>query len=89
MEQAPDPAFLSLVDLAEKLRGKAISPVEITRHMLDRIEKLEPRLHAYALVTAEAAPGTREGAASMLSPPPAPLRLRLRPAVRRKAALPN
>lgn len=55
MEQAPDPAFLSLVDLAEKLRGKAISPVEITRHMLDRIEKLEPRLHAYALVTAEAA----------------------------------
>lgn len=55
MEQAPDPAFLSLVDLADKLRGKAISPVEITRHMLDRIEKLEPRLHAYALVTAEAA----------------------------------
>lgn len=55
MEQAADPALLSLVELAGKLRAKAISPVEITRHMLARIEQLEPRLHAYALVTAEAA----------------------------------
>ncbi|MGD9511417.1 MAG: amidase [Geminicoccaceae bacterium] len=55
MKEASDPALLSLVELAGKLRSKAISPVEITRHMLDRIERLEPNLHAYALVTAEAA----------------------------------
>jgi len=47
--------YLSLLDVAEALRSREISPLELTRAMLSRIEALEPRLHAYALVTADRA----------------------------------
>lgn len=43
------------MDLAPRLRRKEISPVELTRSCLDRIDKLNPTLNAFITVTAESA----------------------------------
>ena len=43
----------TIFDLAPRLRAREISPVEITRACLDRIEKLNPALNAFITVTAE------------------------------------
>jgi amidase len=48
-------AFLDATSVARLLHARKLSPVELTRSMLARIERLEPRLGAYALVTAEVA----------------------------------
>src|SRR6266851_9149553 len=42
-----------VVELAEKFRAHALSPVEVTDAYLARIEATEPRLHAYITVTAD------------------------------------
>jgi amidase len=47
--------FLSLVEIAAKLRKGELSAVELTRSMLERIDEHEPRLHSYAAVAAEIA----------------------------------
>src|ERR1700735_880605 len=47
--------FLDATELGARIRSRAISPVEATRAMLDRIAALDPALKAYALVTAELA----------------------------------
>ncbi len=39
--------FRSLSDLAEQIRRKNVSPVEVTRAVLDRLEGLNPRLNAF------------------------------------------
>ncbi len=44
---------LEISALARLIQRREISPVEITRHMLDRVEQLDSQLHAYALVTPE------------------------------------
>jgi len=49
------PKLATIVDVAPRLRRKEISPVELTRDCLDRIEKLNPTLNAFITVTAEAA----------------------------------
>ena len=41
--------------LAPLLRAGKLSPVELTEALLERVEKLDPRLHAYARVTADEA----------------------------------
>jgi len=41
--------------VAELIRSKKVSPVEVTRVMLQRIEKLNPVLNAYITVTSEQA----------------------------------
>ena len=46
---------LTISELAERLRRKEISPVEITEACLERIEKLNPALNAFITVTAESA----------------------------------
>ena len=46
---------LDLTQAAALLRGKKLSPVELTRACLARIEKLNPALNAFITVTAEAA----------------------------------
>lgn len=46
---------LALADVAAAIRGGDLTSVEVTRHALDRITTLEPRLHAFAEVRAEAA----------------------------------
>ena len=45
----------SIVALAPRIRRKEVSPVDLTRDCLDRIEKLNPALNAFITVTAEAA----------------------------------
>ncbi len=47
--------FLSIAQLAEQLRQRAVSPVEITQAYLDRIRALDPKLNSYLTVTAERA----------------------------------
>jgi aspartyl-tRNA(Asn)/glutamyl-tRNA(Gln) amidotransferase subunit A len=50
-----DLAFLSISALAERLRRREVSPVEITRVYLDRIHRLDPHLRAFITVTADQA----------------------------------
>ncbi|WP_343716805.1 amidase [Inquilinus sp.] len=47
--------YETLLEVAAKLRARALSPVELTEAMLARIERLEPALRAYALPTPELA----------------------------------
>ena len=47
--------FLDLTALAELIRRREISPVEVTRQQLDRIAALDGKLASYATVTAESA----------------------------------
>ncbi len=49
------PILETIVELVPRLRRKEISPVELTRACLDRIEKLNPALNAFITVTAESA----------------------------------
>jgi aspartyl-tRNA(Asn)/glutamyl-tRNA(Gln) amidotransferase subunit A len=48
-------AFLSSSEASELVRTGKVSPVELTRTILDRIGKLNPVLNAYITVTSEAA----------------------------------
>jgi aspartyl-tRNA(Asn)/glutamyl-tRNA(Gln) amidotransferase subunit A len=50
-------AFASIEPLAQQLRKKKLSPVELIQTMLARIERLNPQLNAYLTVTAEQALG--------------------------------
>jgi aspartyl-tRNA(Asn)/glutamyl-tRNA(Gln) amidotransferase subunit A len=47
---ASDPCFLSIAETAELVSDKRLSPVELTRAYLDRIERLNGTLHAYVRV---------------------------------------
>jgi len=49
------PSLETIVELALRLRRKEVSPVEVTRACLDRIEKLNPALNAFITVTADSA----------------------------------
>jgi aspartyl-tRNA(Asn)/glutamyl-tRNA(Gln) amidotransferase subunit A len=42
-----DPCFLSVAEAASLIAAKRISPVELTRAYLARIERLNGTLHAY------------------------------------------
>src|SRR5438270_11929395 len=50
-----DPCFLSVAEAASLIAAKRISPVELTRAYLDRIERLNGSLHAYVRVLHEEA----------------------------------
>ena len=45
----------TIENLSARIRGGEISPVELTRDCLDRIEKLNPKLNAYITVLADSA----------------------------------
>src|SRR5437660_6306589 len=45
-----DPRFLSVAEAASLIAAKQLSPVELTRAYLDRIERLNGTLHAYVRV---------------------------------------
>lgn len=47
--------FLSIKELSQLIRARRLSPVEITRHMLDRVEQLEPSYRAFSCVMAQQA----------------------------------
>jgi aspartyl-tRNA(Asn)/glutamyl-tRNA(Gln) amidotransferase subunit A len=46
---------LTLSDASQLVRGKKVSPVELTQACLSRIEQLNPRLNAFITVTADSA----------------------------------
>ena len=50
-----DNTFLSAVSMAEQIRQKQLSPIELVDAHLARIEKLNPRLNAFVQVDAEGA----------------------------------
>lgn len=52
---SPDLTWMQGSQLLELMASKALSPVEVTQHFLDRIERLDPKIHAYITVDAEGA----------------------------------
>ena len=50
-----DFCYTSATDLAALIRAKKLSPVELTRAVLARIEKLNPSLNAFVTLTPELA----------------------------------
>ena len=47
--------FLSLQELALQLESRSLSPVDVTRHLLDRIAQIDGYLKSYATLTPEQA----------------------------------
>src|ERR1700712_5157278 len=47
--------YATLLEAAEEVRTRKVSPVGLTRALLNRIETLEPRLRSYATVMPELA----------------------------------
>src|ERR1700730_1045074 len=50
-----DLAFASIEEVARLYRKRKLSPVDVTKLMLERMEQLNPKLNAYITVTAELA----------------------------------
>jgi aspartyl-tRNA(Asn)/glutamyl-tRNA(Gln) amidotransferase subunit A len=55
MTVSADLAFTPATELAGLIRARKLSPVELTRAVLDRIERLNPTLNAFCAVTADTA----------------------------------
>ncbi len=47
--------YLSIAELGERLRSRQVSAVEVTSAYLERIERLDPQLHAYVTVDRDGA----------------------------------
>jgi aspartyl-tRNA(Asn)/glutamyl-tRNA(Gln) amidotransferase subunit A len=54
-KQGSNVSELSLSDASQLVRGKKVSPVELTHECLSRIERLNPKLNAFIIVTADSA----------------------------------
>jgi aspartyl-tRNA(Asn)/glutamyl-tRNA(Gln) amidotransferase subunit A len=52
---ATDLAYTPATDLIARIRSKALSPVEVTRAVLERIEQANPKINAFVTVTGDAA----------------------------------
>lgn len=63
---AEELAFLSLSDAADLVRQRLVSPVELTRVALERIERLNPVLNAFVTITTELAMETAREAESAI-----------------------
>src|SRR6202047_3779106 len=48
-------AFASIEEVARLYRRRKVSPLEVTKQMLARIDQLNPKVNAYITVTAELA----------------------------------
>src|SRR5437870_5377178 len=55
MRQGSNVSQLSLSEASQLVRSKKVSPVELTRECLSRIERLNPKLNAFITVTADSA----------------------------------
>src|SRR5438128_3161489 len=65
---AADPCFLTIAEAASLISEKRLSPVELARAYLDRIERLNGRLHAYVRVLHdEALAGARAAEAEIVA----------------------
>ena len=47
--------YISIFDLSKLIKERKISPVEVTEHLLGRIDAIDPQLKSYATVMAETA----------------------------------
>ena len=54
MERADIP-YLSATDLSELIRDREVSPVEVVEAYLERIDRLNDKLHAYITVCSDEA----------------------------------
>jgi hypothetical protein len=52
---ATDLCYTPATELARLIRTKAVSPVEVTRAVLDRIDRVNPAVNAFCTLTAETA----------------------------------
>jgi aspartyl-tRNA(Asn)/glutamyl-tRNA(Gln) amidotransferase subunit A len=59
--------YLSLSELARRLRSRELTPVEITRHFLERIAQMDRRLGAFRLPLPERAMAEAEAAETAMS----------------------
>src|SRR6185503_4817798 len=59
---ATDLAYTPATELIPRIRSKALSPVELTRAVLERIEQVNPKINAFCTVTADAALAAARGA---------------------------
>jgi aspartyl-tRNA(Asn)/glutamyl-tRNA(Gln) amidotransferase subunit A len=64
-----DLAFASIGELGRLFRKRKVSPVEVTRLMLNRIERINPKLNAYITVCADLALAQAKKAESELFAP--------------------
>lgn len=62
MSRNEDLHYASLLEISTLIASRALSPVAITRYMLERIVKVDPALHSYLSVTGESALGEAETA---------------------------
>jgi Asp-tRNA(Asn)/Glu-tRNA(Gln) amidotransferase A subunit family amidase len=51
----PELPFLTITQLAAAIRRREVSPVDVTEAMLQRIERIDPKVHAFISVTADLA----------------------------------
>src|SRR6266849_2572266 len=65
-----DLAFASIEEVASLYRKRNLTPVELTKLMLARIEQLNPKLNAYITITAELALSQAKKAEAELFAPP-------------------
>jgi Amidase len=64
MSEQSDLLFGSIADISARIRDGHLSPVELARHCLERIEALNPNLNAFITVTAQLALDQAGNAAS-------------------------
>lgn len=57
-----DPCYLSITELSQRIQAGTLSPVEITKAFLDRIDRLNPTLLAYTKVFSKQAIAAAENA---------------------------
>jgi len=50
-----DLALSTLTTVAQRIQARELSPVELTRHLLDRIDALDSRFHSYVTILADQA----------------------------------
>jgi Asp-tRNA(Asn)/Glu-tRNA(Gln) amidotransferase A subunit family amidase len=58
--------FLTIAEAGKLIADKQLSPVELTRHCLDRVQKLDPVLHSFLLVTEDRAMADAKAAESRM-----------------------
>ncbi len=58
--------YMSVVEMAEAIKTKRLSPVEVMDTVLSRIEQLNPKVNAYCTLLAESARKQARGAETMV-----------------------
>ena len=48
-------AYLSAVSLLDRYRRRALSPIEVTRFLLDRLDALQPKINAFCIIDRDGA----------------------------------